>query len=442
MMAKAKKSSGHLIGDTHLRAAAPGAGQPLSEPQGVCARAEPTTEGQHAGDNHPFSALDGDDGGQKLPGTQPGCAPVVAEIRAWHRQREFARTERIRSDNALGAYLRRSLGWSRDLPDKESAAIKERAQSLLTIGEKIWAAQRAIERNRKPKPVVVDDPAFGQYQQVIMAAIKSRQPWDLVEADGTKQMTRLAKQLPVWDHFGAGVLGFGEASLAVIIAETGMVSCDKHAPGQDGNYPSPSHLWMRMCWGVIEGRRQGDPGPNASKQDWIDHGDSRKRRSLGWNIAGAIMKQQIRKVKDAEGKDTGEREIRGTLGQVYIDRKAYERARNEFGDYADQAAEQVAKAKKRGKKPRKDNLEGRLTPGHLHNRAQRYMFKRLLRKLWQAWREANVQVKPKQALPPAEESNSCGQTSDDTQRRDAAGGAGHGISETQTGRARAASSPD
>jgi hypothetical protein len=103
--------------------------------------------------------------------------------------------------------------------------------------------------------------------------------------------------------------------------------------------------------------RQGNPGKGASKDDWIAHGYNPSRRSAIWNIGDTMLKAQIRKIKDDAGEDTGERTALGIYGEVYLARKQYELARNP-----------------------------EMTPMQIHRRSQRYMEKRLLKNLWQAWR--------------------------------------------------------
>jgi hypothetical protein len=63
-------------------------------------------------------------------------------------------------------------------------------------------------------------------------------------------------------------------------------------------------------------------------------------------------------------------------GHIYEERKAYEIAKNEKGEYADFAAEQL-RTKSYGKTTEayKHYIEGRLPPGHIHARCKRYAVK-------------------------------------------------------------------
>ncbi len=249
--------------------------------------------------------------------------PIIDQIRYWHRQRRYAMEQRKRADLALGSFLRLMLGWRKDLPEKERDAIKKQALTL------------------------VKSPGDSEWADLINASVQSRAPFDAIEAKSLKSMSKLAEALPVWTEFGKDVRGFGAASLAVILAEAGDLT----------NYPKKGHLWKRLGVAVLDGIRQGGLSKNAGAEAWIEHGYNRERRSMIWNIGDTMLKAQVRKVKDSDGEDTGERVSLGVYGQAYLDRKAYELARAPD-----------------------------MPPIQAHRRAQRYMEKRLLRDLWQAWR--------------------------------------------------------
>lgn len=234
---------------------------------------------------------------------------AIAHIRYWHRQRVFAMEQRKRLDLAAGSFLRLMLGWSRDLPEKERAAIAKRVSEI------------------------VDDPAGTEWEAVVAASVAARAPFASIEARAVKEMSRLAETLPVWSAFGDGVRGFGAASLAVIVAEAGDISL----------YANPGKLWKRMGLAVMGDVRQGGLPKNASAEAWIEHGYNRQRRSRMWNIGDALIK--------------GNRD--GQYRTIYLARKEYELAR-----------------------------DPEMKPIKAHRRAQRYMEKRLLKNLWQAWRRA------------------------------------------------------
>ena len=159
-------------------------------------------------------------------------------------------------------------------------------------------------------------------------------------SDCEKQMKKMAKELPVW-AWVKDIRGFGELSLAGIIGETGDLN----------NYSTPSKLWKRLGLAVINGGRQR----KVAGVEALEHGYAPHRRSLVWNLGDTMIKGVIRKVNDDDGEDTGERVSLNEYGAIYLARKAYESERVE-------------------------------TKAHAHNRAKRYMEKRLILDLWKAWR--------------------------------------------------------
>ena len=254
-----------------------------------------------------------------------GSGDPVNAITLLYRDYSFAQEQRKRMDLALGAYLRRALGWKKDLPDKERAAIAKEAAAI------------------------AKDAEGTRFEAMVSAQIEGRASFDDVEAAALKAMTKLAVALPVWESWGKDIRGFGAKSLAVIVAEAGDLS----------NYPDKSKLWKRMGLAVMGDVRQGGLKKGSGAEAWIEHGYNPKRRSQVWNIGDAMIKAQVRKVKDDADDDSGERMALGEYGQAYLDRKAYELAR-----------------------------DPEMKPIQAHRRAQRYMEKRLLKHLWQAWRGA------------------------------------------------------
>jgi hypothetical protein len=178
---------------------------------------------------------------------------------------------------------------------------------------------------------LIKDSDGTDWAAVVSASKAARAPFEAIEKRAVKEMQTIAETLPVWAGFGANIRGFGAASLAVILAEAGDLL----------NYSSIAKLWKRMGLAVMDGVRQGNPGKGSSAETWIEHGYSPLRRSRMWNIGDTLIK----------GNRTG------IYRTAYLDRKAYELAR-----------------------------DPEMQPIKAHRRAQRYMEKRLLKHLWQAWR--------------------------------------------------------
>lgn len=265
-------------------------------------------------------------------------APIIAEIRYWHLQRVYAMETRKRETLRLGAFLRTQLGWSRALSAAENAKIRKSAADLIVLGEKI----------AKGKATGIGDFIFGQWGPVILASIHGRAHWDAIELAATKEMEILAASLPVWTEFGEGVRGFGARSLAVIVGEAGDI----------GSYASVAKLWKRMGLAVMNGVRQGGLRKTASADEWIAHGYNAKRRSYMFVIGDVLVKSK------------------GEYREVYLARKAYEREQAELRGLTIAPAAKIPSARK----------HEFISDGHIHKRTQRYMEKRLLKHLWQAWR--------------------------------------------------------
>lgn len=190
-----------------------------------------------------------------------------------------------------------------------------------------------------------------------------------------KKLAKMVRTLPVYE-WAKSVSGFGDVSLSAVIGELGCAPTD---------YKSVSAIWKRMGLAVINGGRQRRVTGDAA----IEHGYNSERRAIMWNIGACLLKAQVRNEKDEDGKKIeGAAYAIGDFGQLYLDHKASLVARNEAGEFAEAAEAAVKAAKSKGSKPNAHNLEGKLAPAHIHNRAQRYIEKRLLRELWRAWRQA------------------------------------------------------
>lgn len=279
-------------------------------------------------------------------------------IRLAHRRRQFAMKVRKSNDNAIGAFMRVALGWSKELPEAERKPIERAAAHAIEVGEKKAAYQRkmvnVVDQDKlnamadEIDALIVADKPYCDFFQVIDSAIAAREPFDIVEKEATKEMERLAVLLPVWSEWAKDIHGFGAKSLAVIIGEAGNLSL----------YATHSKLWKRLGLAVMDGVRQGGLPSSAKAQTWVDHGYSRKRRSLIWTIGDVLVKQ-----------------IAGPYRKVYDDRKAKEQ---ELAALRGQVVEPASKNTK-------NDPDHFMSAMHVHRRAQRYMEKRLLRDLWRAW---------------------------------------------------------
>lgn len=175
-----------------------------------------------------------------------------------------------------------------------------------------------------------------------------------------KSLRKLAKQLPVW-AWCEPIKGFGELSLAALVGEAGDI----------GSYKSPSALWKRFGLAVFDGGRQRRV---SDADEAIIHGYSPRRRSVMWNVGGAIIGGMGKGPRPLVDEDVSEREDLTEYQKLFIERMRYEATlRPEF---------RLKDAERKGQV-----FES--YAAHCSARAKRYVEKRLLRHLWAAWRASS-----------------------------------------------------
>lgn len=365
--AKAAVADQEII-DNHRRnegAAAPGADQHKLDNHTVSVGTEPKASdvGQPTIEPH--------------LGHADSLAPIIAEIRAWHRVRMWAMESRKAEILRLGALLRMSFGWSRTLPKEESDAINARAKNLIKRCQKLVEAAFRKAKKAKIDPLAPDvlfaqaieknsDADFIAMGALVLRKLHSLQS-DQTEDESTKQLEQLAATLPVWAEFGEPIKGFSPRFLGTIIAETGDLSL----------YANPGKIWKRMGLapitkdGVTRAGSTWARMGGLSKEDWIAAGYCKHRLSKMFVIVTTMMKQQ------------------SPYRTVYLQEKQRQRKLAAEGGLT------VAPANKIPAK-RKDEF---ISDGHINFKALRYMAKRLLKDLWQAWRRARVHLSPTERVP-------------------------------------------
>lgn len=273
--------------------------------------------------------------------TDASLDELCGDLMGAQRARKFAIRQQSRCDRAVEAYIRNCLGFTTD-PTRMSEADRK----------KIAAQARKIKNTIEAGTdlsTVADEARTSVIRSVSMVVLRNmvaRQSWDDMRRDTEKQMIAVARQLPGWE-FVKSVKGVGELGLAVIVGEAGDLSA----------YPKKGHLWKRLGLAVLDGRRQGNPGANATAEDWIRHGYKASRRAEVYAFIDDVMlRHQWRGPKD----DRPGYPI-GPYGEHYARKKAEYLIR-----YADE---------KDGK-------------AHAENGARRYMAKMFIRDLWKAWRGA------------------------------------------------------
>lgn len=238
---------------------------------------------------------------------------------------------------------------------------------------------RDREEAAKHYGVVAKDVSHKDYP-TIAPYLEAQVPLARYRGDYEKTLVQHVKTLPIY-AWAKAVSGLGDISLAGLVGECSGYNMETNELWSIGQMKSPSAMWKRLGLAVMGGVRQGDATAGLSKSDWVEHGYVKTRRSVVWNIGECIVKAQWRKENTVHA-----------YGKFYGEEKARLQALNEAGEYAEQAARIVERMKKAGSKPLAENVAGRLTAGHINNRAKRHMTKRLIRDLWVAWREADRRV--------------------------------------------------
>jgi hypothetical protein len=158
-------------------------------------------------------------------------------------------------------------------------------------------------------------------------------------------MTKAAEELPV-AKWAEGVRGFGVLSLARIIAETGDLS----------NYDDKCKVWKRMGQagaGVLNGKAQR----RVKGKGAVEQGFAPQRAAVMAPIGLCILRSQSA--------------TKATKKRAAVPAGPYRLA---FDGYKNRILAESA-----------DGTRDKLTDGHAHNMALRWLRKLLLRNLWRAW---------------------------------------------------------
>ena len=229
------------------------------------------------------------------------------------------------------------------MTEKERKAIFARAKSF-----RLSVEQRGV--------YTFDPPDLEVVEPMVEASATGRRAWDRFRATAEKEMTRLAKQLPVYP-WAKSVKGFGDKGLAIICGEAGIPIAE---------YRTVEGLWKRMGLAVIDGERQRK---KTDKAQAAVHKYSPGRRAEIWTLADAMFRHQW-KGADKENGTPGC--PAGPYGEVYAARRIHTEPRI------------AATADLSNGDPEKWTL------ARCYNDARRVMIKALLRDLWVAARAATT----------------------------------------------------
>jgi len=321
--------------------------------------------------------------------------PRIQDIMALARDRAYWMQMRLRNTAHLAARIRTELQPTRG--QEETWAEETKSAALKIAHEAVAHQKRKLENvareeiGLKPrKDVPEPEHPIGRLSFVLKTALSLAQ-WELEEEKTLAEMENIAATLPVAAFVNAPERkGFTLAGLAVIIG---------HA-GHPLDYPKKGHLWKRL--GLAPFSKNGTTRAGSTwgrcggleKDDWIELGYKRSR--LG-DLFGKITQPLLY----AQWRSTG---AIGPYGEAYGRYKARQKELNESGAFAEEAARQVASAKKAGRKPQKALTEGKLSDGQINARALRYMTKKLISDLWSEWRRMDQKFhgeKPMAGLSPA-----------------------------------------
>lgn len=340
----------------------------------------------------------------------PDLAPIIEEIQSLQRKRLHYMISIMAPRNRTLQWMRTILGWQRDGSETANKKVVKRATNIVNCVEAMDKEEQALKalealdddapaRDRtalerrvkeartaqeKIKLSLDDELEMMNSKSFIQAEMPSRRAYTELLKMAEKEMTALAKKLPIY-MWSEGVRGLGPLGIATIIGETGDLTKNPTTEGVMG-YATHERVWKRLGLAVINGRRQGDPGPGATSEAWIEHGYRKIRRSQCWKINDSLIRAQWRGAKEDD--DTGEITdgyALGPYGELYARQKLEEHRRNDAGEYAEQAVKIVSETRGRRKVPHPENVAGRLTKKHLDNKSRRIVEKQLIEDIWREW---------------------------------------------------------
>lgn len=276
------------------------------------------------------------DGSQKIVANHGSNAEICLQLKDLQAHRIATVKAQLRLQNQARALTRRYMGWHPDLPEKARKKINKAAAKLvkqietdfiLALKQFTAKSVEQIEQVIANFVLALDHPAGG----FIIAMYRARTGIDKYRDRLEKKMCPLAESLPTWE-FWKDIKGLSSLGLAIVIGEAGNLS----------DYANPGKLWMRL------GLAPHDCYLMTTNEGKEIAAIPKRRRSAIWTVGDSLIKGN---------RNNGETLEYATLYNI---RKAYEHERNP-----------------------------ELTKMHAHRRAQRYMEKRLIRNLWQAWPKHN-----------------------------------------------------
>ena len=215
-------------------------------------------------------------------------------------------------------------------------------------------AANGLERDAKVSERMIQNCAYPPVK--VLAAVRGTVRVEIASLE--KELVKYATRMPGYEEIWKPTSGLGALGLALIIG----------AAGDLRNYDNHSKLWKRMGLHVFDGKALYTKRAGMSSAEWKSAGYCPERRSLMYTIVnlGICTKQSAYK-------------------QLRDDRIKVEHQK---------AKAEGLKVALSGKIPKKEAHLYR-SAGHVLNRANRYVGKKLLRDLWKVWRREAMAHLPK-----------------------------------------------
>lgn len=254
--------------------------------------------------------------------------------------------------------------------------LYEQRRDLLATASGLTNRLKALTKIRRGLPVsakvseaMIAATSYPPIDTLLLARGVLRDHLHKLEA----QLEKLAPLLPAYGSLWMETRGLGALGLALIAGEADDLS----------KYDTHSKLWRRFGLHVGGGKAFYVRRAGMSKADWKAAAYCPRRRSVIYQITDSLLKGQLKKVTK---KPSDKRRIAlGRYGEIYLARKQLE---------LEKAKAEGLKVAPAAKIPEKDAHKYR-SAGHIHNRAARYVGKKLLRDLWKVWRREAAKELPK-----------------------------------------------
>ena len=252
--------------------------------------------------------------------------------------------------------------------------LYEQRRDLLATASGMTNRLKALTKIRRGLPVsakvseaMIQETDYPPIDTLLLARGVLRDHLGKIET----QLEKLAEELPAYATFWKPTRGLSGLGLALIVGEAGNLA----------EYDTHSQLWRRFGLHVGGGHAYYTKRSGMSPEAWSKAGYCPRRRSLVYQLTDSLLKGQIRK----DEHDPDKRIALGDYGALYLREKERQREKAKAEGLTVCPAAKI---------PAKDAHKYR-SDGHIHNRAARYVGKKLLRDLWKVWRREAVSSMPK-----------------------------------------------